>query len=68
MALIVQKFGGTSVGDPDRIRRVARRVADTHRDGNEVIVVVSAMGKSTDELIALAGDISPNPPAREMDM
>ena len=68
MALIVQKFGGTSVGDPDRIRRVARRVADTSRDGNEVIVVVSAMGKSTDELIALAGDISPNPPAREMDM
>ncbi|MDH5503086.1 MAG: aspartate kinase [Acidimicrobiia bacterium] len=50
------------------MRRVARRVADTHRDGNEVIVVVSAMGKSTDELIALAGDISPNPPAREMDM
>ncbi len=68
MALIVQKFGGTSVGDPDRIRRVARRVADTSRDGNEVIVVVSAMGKSTDDLIALAGDISPNPPAREMDM
>jgi aspartate kinase len=68
MALIVQKFGGTSVGDPDRIRRVARRVADTSREGNEVIVVVSAMGRSTDELIALASDISPNPPAREMDM
>ncbi len=68
MALIVQKFGGTSVGDPALIRRVARRVADTRRAGYEVIVVVSAMGKSTDELIALAGDISPNPPAREMDM
>lgn len=68
MALIVQKFGGTSVGDPALILRVARRVADTRRAGNEVIVVVSAMGKSTDELIALAGAISPNPPAREMDM
>ncbi|MBK5267551.1 MAG: aspartate kinase [Acidimicrobiia bacterium] len=68
MALIVQKFGGTSVGDPDRIKRVARRIADTSRAGNEVIVVVSAMGKSTDDLIALAADITPDPPAREMDM
>jgi len=68
MALIVQKFGGTSVGDPDRIKRVARRIADTSREGNEVIVVVSAMGRSTDDLIALAADITADPPAREMDM
>lgn len=68
MALIVQKFGGTSVGDPERIRRVAKRIADTRRAGNEVIVVVSAMGKSTDDLIALADAVSDAPPAREMDM
>ena len=68
MALIVQKFGGTSVADPDRIRNVARRVADTRRAGNDVIVVVSAMGGSTDDLIDLAHRVSESPPAREMDM
>ncbi len=68
MALIVQKFGGTSVADPDRIRNVAARVAETRRSGNEVIVVVSAMGGSTDDLIDLAHRVSDAPPAREMDM
>lgn len=68
MALIVQKYGGTSVGDPERIKNVARRVAATKRAGNEVLVVVSAMGQSTDELIKLATEVSDDPPAREMDM
>ena len=53
MALIVQKYGGTSVADPDRIRAVADNVAITKRRGNDVVVVVSAMGKATDNLIAL---------------
>ena len=68
MALIVQKFGGTSVGTAERIRNVARRVAETYRAGNQVIVVVSAMGKGTDDLIALASDVTVNPYPREMDM
>ena len=68
MALIVQKFGGTSVADPDRIRAVAEHVAFTKRHGNDIVVVVSAMGKSTDNLIKLANDVSSNQPAREMDM
>lgn len=66
--LIVQKFGGSSVANPDRIRRVARRVVNLHRDGNEVVVVVSAMGDTTDDLIELVRRISSNPPDREMDM
>ncbi|MCY4371394.1 MAG: aspartate kinase [bacterium] len=68
MPLVVQKYGGTSVADPDRIRRVARRVARTRRARNDVIVVVSAMGSSTDDLISLAHEVSSDPPAREMDM
>ena len=68
MALIVQKFGGTSVGDADRIRAVADHVARTRRQGDDVAVVVSAMGKSTDELLRLAGDVSSVAPPREMDM
>ncbi len=68
MPLVVQKFGGTSVGDPDRIREVADHVARTVRHGNDVVVVVSAMGKETDELIRLAGDVSHVRPGREMDM
>jgi aspartate kinase len=68
MALIVQKYGGTSVGDAERIRAVAQHVAQTRHDGHEVVVVVSAMGKFTDDLIVLAEQISPNNPAREMDM
>lgn len=66
--LIVQKYGGTSVGDPERIRRVAERVVATKREGNDVVVVVSAMGDTTDELISLMNQISQHPPQREMDM
>src|SRR3984957_19504066 len=68
MSLIVQKYGGTSVGTAERIRAVAEHVAQTRREGHEVVVVVSAMGKTTDDLIVLAEQISPNNPAREMDM
>ena len=68
MPLVIQKFGGTSVADPDRIREVADHVARTIRHGNSVVVVVSAMGKETDELIRLAHDVSGVRPGREMDM
>jgi aspartate kinase len=68
VALIVQKFGGTSVADPDRMRAVAEHVAFTKRHGNDVVVVVSAMGKTTDNLIALASQVSNTRPGREMDM
>jgi aspartate kinase len=68
VALIVQKFGGTSVADPDRMRAVAEHVAFTKRHGNDVVVVVSAMGKTTDNLIALATQVSNTRPGREMDM
>ena len=68
MALVVQKFGGTSVADPERIRAVADHVARTRRRGDDVIVVVSAMGKETDDLIRLAGEVSNTQPGREMDM
>jgi len=66
--LIVQKYGGSSVANPERIRRVARRVVDLRRAGNEVVVVVSAMGDTTDDLIELVKRVSSNPPDREMDM
>jgi aspartate kinase len=68
VALVVQKYGGTSVGDADRIRAVAEHVARTQRDGNQVVVVVSAMGKTTDDLIRLAGEVSSTPSPREYDM
>jgi aspartate kinase len=68
VALLVQKFGGTSVADPDRIRAVAEHVARTRRAGNDVIVAVSAMGKSTDDLVRLAHEVSAVPTGREMDM
>ena len=68
MPLVVQKFGGTSVASPERILVVAERVARARKDGNDVIVVVSAMGETTDELLDLAQRVSPNPPAREIDM
>jgi len=68
MALIVQKYGGTSVGNPDRIKNVARRVAEYRKRGDQVVVVVSAMSGVTDGLIKLAEDIMPLPPEREMDM
>jgi len=68
MSVIVQKYGGTSVADPDKIRRVADRIVETRRDGNDVVVVVSAMGNTTDDLIDLAEAVNPEPPEREMDM
>jgi aspartate kinase len=68
VALLVQKFGGTSVADPDRIRAVADHIARTRGAGNDVIVAVSAMGKSTDDLVRLAHEVSTNPTGREMDM
>ena len=68
MSLVVQKFGGTSVGDADRIRAVADHVARTRRAGNDVVVVVSAMGKTTDQLVRLAADVSSVQPEREIDM
>ncbi len=68
MALIVQKFGGTSVADPDRIRAVAEHVAFTKGHGHDVVVVVSAMGKATDNLIALADSVTSTQTGREMDM
>jgi aspartate kinase len=68
MALRVQKFGGTSVGDTDRIRAVADHVARTLRSGDSVVVVVSAMGKTTDDLIYMASELNAAPPPREYDM
>lgn len=66
--LIVKKFGGTSVGNKERIFNVAKRCIEDYKKGNDIVVVLSAMGKSTDELIAKAKDINPNPSKREMDM
>lgn len=68
MSLIVQKFGGSSVADAESIKRVAKRIVATRKAGNDVVVAVSAMGDSTDELIDLAHEVSPIPPPRELDM
>ncbi len=68
MGLVVQKYGGSSVADADAIKRVARRIVDTKKDGNDVVVIVSAMGDTTDDLIDLAEQVSPNPAPRELDM
>ncbi|GAA4742191.1 aspartate kinase [Gordonia alkaliphila] len=68
MALVVQKYGGSSVSDAERIRRVAERIVATKREGNDVVVVASAMGDTTDELLDLAEQVNPKPPQREMDM
>ena len=68
MGLIVQKYGGTSVGSTERIRNVARRVARFHRDGHQLVVVTSAMSGETNRLLALAKDLSPNPDPRELDV
>jgi len=68
VALVVQKYGGSSVADADGIKRVAQRIVATRKAGDQVVVVVSAMGDSTDELMDLAGQVSPLPPARELDM
>ena len=68
MALIVQKYGGSSLESAERIRRVAERIVATKKQGNDVVVVCSAMGDTTDELLDLAAQVNPVPPAREMDM
>ena len=68
MSVVVQKYGGTSVADVGRIEKVADRVVATFRSGTDVVVVVSAMGQTTDELVDLAGQVTDNPPPREMDM
>jgi aspartate kinase len=68
VALIVQKYGGSSVGDAERIKRVAERIVAARKNGDEVCVVVSAMGDTTDELLDLAHQVSPLPPGRELDM
>jgi aspartate kinase len=68
MALVVQKYGGSSVADAEGIKRVAKRIVATKQGGNQVVVVVSAMGDTTDELIDLANRVSPAPPGRELDM
>ena len=68
MAIVVQKYGGSSLADAEGIKRVARRITETRRAGHEVCVVVSAMGDTTDELLDLAQEVSPLPPPRELDM
>src|SRR5438552_2046389 len=68
MSVIVQKYGGTSVADAERVRRVAERVVKAKTDGHDVLVVVSAMGHSTDELLAMAQDLTPIPNPRELDL
>ncbi|MGQ4619153.1 aspartate kinase [Nocardia sp. R7R-8] len=68
MALVVQKYGGSSVATAERIRRVAERIVETKKQGHDVVVVCSAMGDTTDELLDLAQQVAPSPPAREMDM
>ena len=68
MGLVVQKYGGSSVGSAERIKRVAERIVATRKDGHDVVVVVSAMGDTTDNLMDLAQQVSPAPPPRELDM
>ena len=68
MGIVVQKYGGSSVADATSVKRVAQRIVATKKAGHDVVVVVSAMGDTTDELIDLANEVSPLPPARELDM
>ena len=68
MPIVVQKYGGSSLADAESIKRVARRIAETRKAGNDVVVAVSAMGDSTDDLLDLAQEVSPVPPPRELDM
>ena len=68
MAIVVQKYGGSSVADPDKIRAVARRIIQTRNQGHQVTVIVSAMGDTTDDLLTMAKKVSPNPERRELDM
>ncbi|TIC82523.1 aspartate kinase, partial [Nocardioides sp. GY 10127] len=68
MSIVVQKYGGSSVADADGIKRVAQRIVNTRKQGKDVVVVVSAMGDTTDDLRDLAQQVTPLPPPREMDM
>ena len=68
MSIVVQKYGGSSVADPDKIQNVAQRIAKSHDKGHQVVVVISAMGDTTDDLIALAHKITDQPESREMDV
>src|SRR3954454_16346166 len=68
MSIVVQKYGGSSLSDADAIKRVAHRIVQAKKLGHDVCVAVSAMGDSTDELLDLANEVSPQPPPREMDM
>src|SRR5215218_1407167 len=68
MAIVVQKYGGSSVADVRKLRQVADRIMRTRKQGHDVVVVVSAMGDTTDELLATAKQVSPNPERRELDM
>jgi aspartate kinase len=68
MSIVVQKYGGSSVADAQKLKKVAQRIMQTRASGHAVVVVVSAMGDTTDELLALAKTISPNPDRRELDM
>ena len=68
MALVVKKFGGSSVADAEKVMNVAGRITDTYKEGNSVVVVVSAQGDTTDELIEKANEINPKHSKREMDM
>ena len=68
LALVVQKYGGSSLENADRIKRVAERIVRARKEGHDVVVVVSAMGDTTDELLDLAEQVCPAPPPREMDM
>ena len=68
MGLVVQKYGGSSVRDAERVMNVAKRITDTYKQGNNVVVAVSAQGDTTDDLIAKANEINPNASKREMDM
>ncbi len=68
MSFLVQKYGGTSVGNPERIRNVANRVAESHKAGHRLVIVVSAMSGVTDGLIKLAKEVNPEATAREVDM
>ena len=68
MSLIVQKYGGTSVANPESLKIVAEKIINAKKEDNQVVVVVSAMGSSTDELISLANELSEEPSPREMDM
>ena len=68
MAIVVQKYGGSSVADLEKLRKVAERIMETRRQGHDVVVVVSAMGDTTDDLLAMAKRVSPSPDRRELDM